>query len=53
MRPPPPPFTETDAPAGVQAAEDASINDVVIAEADRRIHGPHPIEEHGVAFPLE
>ncbi|MFJ8740299.1 nuclear transport factor 2 family protein [Embleya sp. NPDC127516] len=37
---------------GLMRRREASINDVVIAEADRRIHGPRPIEEHGVAFPL-
>ncbi|MFI6979820.1 nuclear transport factor 2 family protein [Embleya sp. NPDC050154] len=37
---------------GLMRRREASINDAVIAEADRRIHGPRPIEEHGVAFPL-
>ncbi|MFI1381034.1 nuclear transport factor 2 family protein [Embleya sp. NPDC020886] len=41
-------FTED----GLMRRREASINDVVITEADRRIHGPRPIEEHGLTFPL-
>lgn len=41
-------FTED----GLMRRREASINDVVITEADRRIHGPRPIEEHGIPFPL-
>ncbi|MFI6580404.1 nuclear transport factor 2 family protein [Embleya sp. NPDC050493] len=37
---------------GLMRRREASINDVVIAEADRRIHGPRPVEEHGITFPL-
>jgi nuclear transport factor 2 (NTF2) superfamily protein len=31
---------------------EASINDVPIAEADRRIFGPRPEAERGQTFPL-
>ena len=41
-------FTET----GLMARREASINDVPIAEADRRIRGPRPPEERGVDFDL-
>jgi uncharacterized protein len=41
-------FTED----GLMRRREASINDVVITEADRRIHGPRPIEEYGIPFPL-
>ncbi len=65
-RPPLPPFTEETARQKVQAAEDAwntrdpgymrrreaSINDVPIAEADRRIFGPRPEGERGPSFPV-
>jgi nuclear transport factor 2 (NTF2) superfamily protein len=37
---------------GLMARREASINDVPIAEADRRIFGPRPAAEHGVPFPL-
>ncbi|MGW9207809.1 nuclear transport factor 2 family protein [Embleya sp. NPDC055664] len=37
---------------GLMRRREASINDVAITEADRRIHGPRPVEEHGVGFPL-
>ncbi|WP_406286809.1 nuclear transport factor 2 family protein [Embleya sp. NBC_00896] len=37
---------------GLMRRREASINDVSITESDRRIHGPRPIEEHGVPFPL-
>jgi nuclear transport factor 2 (NTF2) superfamily protein len=32
---------------------EASINDVPIAQVDRRIHGPRPQAEHGVDLPLQ
>ena len=31
---------------------EASINDVPITEAERRIFGPRPESEHGQEFPL-
>jgi nuclear transport factor 2 (NTF2) superfamily protein len=37
---------------GLMARREASINDVRIAESDRRILGPRPEAEHGVPFPL-
>ncbi|HEU5155775.1 MAG TPA: nuclear transport factor 2 family protein [Streptosporangiaceae bacterium] len=37
---------------GLMARREASINDVPIAEGDRRIFGPRPEAEHGVPFPL-
>jgi nuclear transport factor 2 (NTF2) superfamily protein len=37
---------------GLMARREASINDVPITEADRRIFGPRPESEHGVEFPL-
>jgi uncharacterized protein len=37
---------------GLMARREASINDVRIAESDRRIFGPRPEAEHGVPFPL-
>jgi uncharacterized protein len=37
---------------GLMARREASINDVAIAEADRRIRGPRPPEEHGADIPL-
>jgi uncharacterized protein len=40
------------APDGLMRRREASINDVAISEADRRIHGPRPAEEHGVPLPL-
>lgn len=64
MRPPVPPFTEEGARQKVQAAEDAwntrdpervaeaSINDVRIEEADRRILGSRPGSERGAGLPL-
>ena len=36
----------------VEARREASINDVPIAEADRRIFGPRPQAERGQSFPL-
>ncbi|MEU7899469.1 nuclear transport factor 2 family protein [Nonomuraea sp. NPDC049152] len=37
---------------GLMRRREASINDVPITEADRRIHGPRPPAEHGIPFPL-
>lgn len=37
---------------GLMSRREASINDLPITEADRRIHGPRPAEEHGVDIPL-
>ncbi|MFF3286468.1 nuclear transport factor 2 family protein [Streptomyces sp. NPDC003023] len=37
---------------GLMRRREASINDVGILEADRRIHGPRPPSEHGVDLPL-
>jgi uncharacterized protein len=37
---------------GLMARREASINDVAIEEADRRIFGPRPEAEHGLEFPL-
>ncbi|MEV4419766.1 nuclear transport factor 2 family protein [Patulibacter sp. NPDC049589] len=37
---------------GLMARREASINDVAIAAADRRILGPRPEAEHGETFPL-
>jgi nuclear transport factor 2 (NTF2) superfamily protein len=37
---------------GLMRRREASINDVPIDPADRRIHGPRPQAEHGAAFPL-
>ncbi|CAL9358982.1 hypothetical protein SUDANB121_00635 [Nocardiopsis dassonvillei] len=39
-------------PRGLMRRREASINDVPIAAAERRIRGPRPLEEHGVPFPL-
>src|SRR3954453_8963273 len=38
---------------GLMRRREASINDVAIAEADRRIFGPRPAEEHGRGIPLQ
>jgi nuclear transport factor 2 (NTF2) superfamily protein len=38
---------------GYMARREASINDVAITSADRRIHGPRPEAERGVLFPLQ
>jgi len=40
-------------PEGFMRRREASINDVAIAEADRRILGPRPESERGVDIPLE
>jgi nuclear transport factor 2 (NTF2) superfamily protein len=37
---------------GYMMRREASINDVPIAEGDRRIFGPRPQAEHGQSFPL-
>ncbi len=37
---------------GLMRRREASINDVPIAEADRRIFGPRPQSEHGVLLPV-
>ncbi|MDQ0814697.1 nuclear transport factor 2 (NTF2) superfamily protein [Streptomyces sp. B3I7] len=37
---------------GLMRRREASINDVAMAEADRRIHGPRPRDEYGVDLPL-
>ncbi|TQM71053.1 hypothetical protein FHX41_4803 [Actinomadura hallensis] len=37
---------------GLMRRREASINDVPIAEADRRIRGPRPAAEHGIDIPL-
>ncbi|MFC5239194.1 nuclear transport factor 2 family protein [Streptomyces atrovirens] len=37
---------------GLMRRREASINDVAIPEADRRIHGPRPRDEHGADIPL-
>ncbi|GAA1973889.1 nuclear transport factor 2 family protein [Amycolatopsis minnesotensis] len=39
-------------PQGLMSRREASINDVEITEAQRRIHGPRPAEEHGLEFPI-
>jgi nuclear transport factor 2 (NTF2) superfamily protein len=38
---------------GLMARREASINDVAIAEAERRIIGPRPGAEHGEEIPLQ
>jgi uncharacterized protein len=38
---------------GLMRRREASINDLAITEADRRIFGPRPKEEHGVLFPIQ
>ncbi|WP_375483441.1 nuclear transport factor 2 family protein [uncultured Jatrophihabitans sp.] len=38
---------------GYMARREASINDVRIAEGERRIFGPRPESERGVEFPLQ
>jgi nuclear transport factor 2 (NTF2) superfamily protein len=37
---------------GLMRRREASINDVAIPEADRRIRGPRPRDEHGADIPL-
>ncbi len=38
---------------GYMRRREASINDVAIDEADRRIRGPRPAEQHGAPLPLQ
>src|SRR4051812_24872999 len=38
---------------GYMRRREASINDVQISEADRRLFGPRPDDEQGAALPLE
>ncbi len=38
--------------AGLMVRREASINDVRIADTDRRIFGPRPEEQRGVEFPV-
>ncbi|MFD9395141.1 nuclear transport factor 2 family protein [Streptomyces sp. NPDC060000] len=38
---------------GLMTRREASIDDVPIEEADRRVHGPRPEAERGLSFPLE
>jgi nuclear transport factor 2 (NTF2) superfamily protein len=42
-------FTEE----GLMSRREASINDLRISEAERRIHGPRPEGERGVPLPVE
>ncbi len=37
---------------GLMSRREVSINDVAIAEADRRIFGPRPAAEHGAPLPV-
>ncbi|MEU6664454.1 nuclear transport factor 2 family protein [Streptomyces sp. NPDC046727] len=37
---------------GLMRRREAGINDVAISEADRRIFGPRPADEHGTDIPL-
>ncbi|MEU3708746.1 nuclear transport factor 2 family protein [Streptomyces catenulae] len=37
---------------GLMRRREASINDLEITEADRRIHGPRPAAEHGADLPV-
>ena len=41
------------APDGLMRRREASINDVPIAEADRRLFGPRPEHERGLDIPLQ
>ena len=38
--------------SGLMSRREASINDVAISAADRRLSGPRPAEEHGRDIPL-
>jgi nuclear transport factor 2 (NTF2) superfamily protein len=38
---------------GLMRRREASINDLAISEADRRIHGPRPEAERGAPLPLQ
>lgn len=40
-------------PDGLMRRREASINDLPITEAERRIFGPRPEAEHGVPFPIQ
>lgn len=42
-------FTED----GLMSRREASINDVPIAKAERRIHGPRPLSEYGLLLPIQ
>ncbi|MFE9450876.1 nuclear transport factor 2 family protein [Streptomyces sp. NPDC006739] len=37
---------------GLMRRREASIDDIAITEADRRIHGPRPRDEYGTGIPL-
>lgn len=37
---------------GLMSRRESSINDVAIAETQRRIFGPRPVAEHGTGIPL-
>ena len=37
---------------GLMSRREASINDVAIAESQRRIHGPRPADQRGVLIPI-
>ncbi|MER6159512.1 nuclear transport factor 2 family protein [Streptomyces sp. NPDC001868] len=37
---------------GLMRRREASINDITISEADRRVHGPRPVDEYGIDIPL-
>ncbi|MDF0530558.1 nuclear transport factor 2 family protein [Tsukamurella sp. 8F] len=39
--------------AGLMSRREASINDLAIAEHERRIRGPRPVDERGVVIPIE
>jgi hypothetical protein len=39
-------------PEGLMSRREASINDMLISEADRRIHGPRPTNQHGTPLPV-
>ncbi|HEU5469236.1 MAG TPA: nuclear transport factor 2 family protein [Actinophytocola sp.] len=38
---------------GLMSRREASINDIAIAQGDRRIHGPRPAGERGVLLPIQ
>jgi nuclear transport factor 2 (NTF2) superfamily protein len=38
---------------GLMRRREASINDLRVSEADRRIHGPRPADQRGVDLPLQ
>ncbi|GGZ82203.1 hypothetical protein GCM10010389_20180 [Streptomyces echinoruber] len=37
---------------GLMRRREASINDIAISDADKRIRGPRPADDHGVDIPL-